>query len=617
MQLRTEQTKTINTMLNLGQNDQGFKNWEQAWKILIYDKHCENIIAPLLLVGDLRKLGITLHLHLHADRQIISETPAIYFIQPTEENIQRIIQDCNSGLYDLFYLNFCGSLPENLFEKLAGSLVKANAAQRIVKICEQHTDFLALEQNLFSFNIQNTYQSLSLPGKNEQIVLEKALNSIFSLILTMNTIPIIQAPKYLEGFAKQIENKLRELIKSGATFSTAQRPVFILLDRNIDLSVMFSHSWIYQALVHDFLDMKLNKVQVEIQDQTNNIMQSKTKFYSLDKDDSFWVNSVAKMFPQIAVEINEQLNEYTRTKESVSKIYQDNDSNNESRINNSEIELLDKTKELGAFMSVLPQLQEKKKQIDKHINIGTSLLKKIQERNIDSFINIEESILSRSNFDRQILHELIRDPTKGLIEDKIRLLLIYILSSDSIQTADIQPLEQELERLGCTYISQLIEFVNQRVKPLSSLSTVTNSSVLRNNSFTQNSFMQRGFSSFADLVKTSVNYLRPNTQDLCITRLVESLLEAKTNFGTDSYLYLDAYTPIGSLPRRQSNFQEAIVFVLGGGNYLEYHNLQEFVKKQNQQRKPLKNLIYGTTDFVTPAQMLQQLKSVSEQTIKK
>lgn len=41
-------------------------------------------------------------------------------------------------------------------------------------------------------------------------------------------------------------------------------PVLVILDRNVDLIPMLSHSWTYQALVHDVLDMKLNRVTVEV-----------------------------------------------------------------------------------------------------------------------------------------------------------------------------------------------------------------------------------------------------------------------------------------------------------------------------------------------------------------
>jgi hypothetical protein len=40
--------------------------------------------------------------------------------------------------------------------------------------------------------------------------------------------------------------------------------VLVVLDRNVDLIPMLSHSWTYQALVHDVLDMRLNRVTVSV-----------------------------------------------------------------------------------------------------------------------------------------------------------------------------------------------------------------------------------------------------------------------------------------------------------------------------------------------------------------
>lgn len=43
-----------------------------------------------------------------------------------------------------------------------------------------------------------------------------------------------------------------------------QRPVLVILDRNMDLIPMISHSWTYQALVHDVMEMKLNEIVVQV-----------------------------------------------------------------------------------------------------------------------------------------------------------------------------------------------------------------------------------------------------------------------------------------------------------------------------------------------------------------
>lgn len=56
------------------------------------------------------------------------------------------------------------------------------------------------------------------------------------------------------------------------------------------------------------------------------------------------------------------------------------------------------------------------------------------------------------------------------------------------------------------------------------------------------------------------------------------------------YLYLDPKQPRNSgkpATMNKVSFQEAFVFVVGGGNYVEYQNLQEFMQVMNL----LKNFI--------------------------
>ena len=41
-------------------------------------------------------------------------------------------------------------------------------------------------------------------------------------------------------------------------------PVLILLDRTMDMATALHHPWTYQALVHDVLDLRLNRVTLEV-----------------------------------------------------------------------------------------------------------------------------------------------------------------------------------------------------------------------------------------------------------------------------------------------------------------------------------------------------------------
>src|SRR5580700_11506766 len=68
--------------------------------------------------------------------------------------------------------------------------------------------------------------------------------------------------------------------------AASSRPVLIILDRNVDLIPMLSHSWTYQSLVHDVLKMHLNRITVSVADDSN--PNAKPRAYDLNANDFFW-----------------------------------------------------------------------------------------------------------------------------------------------------------------------------------------------------------------------------------------------------------------------------------------------------------------------------------------
>ena len=79
--------------------------------------------------------------------------------------------------------------------------------------------------------------------------------------------------------------------------------VLLILDRNMDFVSMLAHGWTYQALVSDCLEMKLNRVLIAAPDKPK-------KSYDLDSKDFFWARNAANPFPQVAEEIDAELNKY-------------------------------------------------------------------------------------------------------------------------------------------------------------------------------------------------------------------------------------------------------------------------------------------------------------------
>lgn len=57
-------------------------------------------------------------------------------------------------------------------------------------------------------------------------------------------------------------------------------------------------------------------------------------------------------------------------------------------------------------------------------------------------------------------------------------------------------------------------------------------------------------------------------------------MECRNGNDNDDYLYLDPklLKRGDTMPKTRAPFQDAIVFVVGGGNYIEYQNLVDFIK---------------------------------------
>lgn len=69
-------------------------------------------------------------------------------------------------------------------------------------------------------------------------------------------------------------------------------------------------------------------------------------------------------------------------------------------------------------------------------------------------------------------------------------------------------------------------------------------------------------------------------QNLPVTKITEQLMECRNGNENDDYIYLDPklLKRGDTLPKTRAPFQDAIVFVVGGGNYIEYQNLVDFIK---------------------------------------
>lgn len=243
-----------------------------VWKVLVLDTFTQAIISPILRVSDLRTLGVTVHTQLHGDRPSLPDVPAVYFVEPTPDNIRRIADDLSAHLYDQCFLNFSNTLPRQLLEDLAASTARSQSSDRVAQVYDQYLSFVSLDANLFSLEIPQSYQRLNDPRSSEftiDALVDRIVSGLFAVAVTMEAVPVIRCKRggAAEQVARRLDSRLRDHVKDGGFRDTAtrlQRPLLVITDRSLALAPMLSHAWTYQALAHDVLGMKLNRLSVPV-----------------------------------------------------------------------------------------------------------------------------------------------------------------------------------------------------------------------------------------------------------------------------------------------------------------------------------------------------------------
>lgn len=320
------------------------------------------------------------------------------------------------------------------------------------------------------------------------------------------------------------------------------------------------------------------------------------------------------------------------------------------------------TGDLATAVDSLPALLDRKKQLEVHTSILQAVMNEVASRDIPQFYELESALATGAykndpvKAKRDVL-ALVGDPDKGQVQDKVRLLLVYALAT-AAKTSDLDEASGALEHavqqsaqggqpdhsnksardqltLGLralSYVKQLRSMhmlpaaadMRQTLEGASSLSDIRGSSHTAES--TLSSFMAKATTQATGLLAKAtdrVTSMLGKIHKHHATLVVEHLGDFKHE--DETYLYLDPKVKgdvdvlksrgAAAMGQPRPPVHRVIAFVVGGGCYGEYQNLQFMMAQSSSSGggdHRRREITYGSTEILDATAFLEQLGQLAQ-----
>ena len=410
--LRKKQGSIVKKMLMLNKEDDSASK-KAEWKVLIYDERGQSLLSTLLSENALVDLGVTFRSLITQKRDPIPNVAAIYFVEPSDENIDLIVDDCRAGLYDTIYINFISAVSSQGMTRLAKGIGENGDPKTVAGVFDQYIDFNSLHAHLFTLGERDNHiidiYGYKTPEDVAVAQLKAVGGELANVFLTLGEIPNVVMKEGSE-VAKHVAGAMMEKLRSAnPDFMLSRKteaggePLLILFERTFDVSAPLHHPSRYQALIHDLYGIARNRCTV---DGKEHVLDPET--------DKFWEENAMKGFDEVITRNTAEMKEFQK-------------------------EYAGLDKDLSTAISALPELQERRQYLTTHTHIASDITSAVRARKADELFKIESDFfVGRKVSKETILSMLQNTPDEN---DRLRFITIAYLC-DYLSNEDLQDLSK-------------------------------------------------------------------------------------------------------------------------------------------------------------------------------
>jgi len=567
------------------------KSDKVEWRVLVVDKFSIKILNSTIKMHQLSAEGITLVETLERRREPMPNMEAIYFITPTEESITLLMNDFKKGsLYKAAHVYTTEEIPETLFSRLS----KSEAAKKMKSLLEVNLSFTAYESKVFTMDIES---ASSVTYSDEKTgVLEKMAEQLATLCSTLGEFPSIRyraecgVNKRLAEILEQRLTAYKEAEPSMGEGVEKARSQLIILDRGFDITSPLLHELTFQAMAYDLLNIKNDLYKYSTDNESKEVI--------LDENDDLWEEMRHQHIAVIYQNLQKKLKRLTDDKP-VASLTDDKKKDERSQ------------RDLGLLIKKTPQYLAEKAKVSKHLALAEECMKNYQGY-IDKICKVEQDLAMGADADGEKIRDQMRNivpvllDTNVSINDKIRVIILYILHKQGIPEENLNKLVQH---------AQIPQDKVGLIRNVAKLGVT----IVNDDSKSQNWTPKRR-DRFAE-VTYQMSRWNPVVKDL-----IEDAIEGKLD--TNHFPFLNDKRGLSNRNKAPAsnrygrwhkdkgdqtrNVSRVIVFILGGATYSEARVGYEV---SHEKSPSWEVLIGGDTPILTPEGFLQNignLESVHE-----
>ncbi|XP_058190986.1 SNARE-interacting protein KEULE-like isoform X3 [Rhododendron vialii] len=400
---------------------------KSTWKVLVMDRVTVKIMSYACKMADITEEGVSLVEDIYRRRQPLPTMDAIYFMQPTKENVIVFLSDMTgrAPLYKKAFVFFSSPVPRELVShiKKDGSVLA-----RIGALREMNLEYFAIDSQGFVTDNERALEELfgdEESTRKGHACLNEMATRISTVFASLREFPFVRyrAAKSLDmntmtTFRDLIPTKLAAGVWNCLARYKANLPNFpqtetcelLIVDRSIDQIAPVIHEWTYDAMCHDLLNMEGNKYVHEAPGKVAGVPEKKEVL--LEDHDPIWLELRHAHIADASERLHEKMTSFV-SKNKAAQVHHGSRDGGELS-----------TRDLQKMVQALPQYSEQIDKLSLHVDIAGKINRIIKDMGLKELGQLEQDLVFGDAGTKDVIN-FLRTKLDVTRENKLRLLMIY------------------------------------------------------------------------------------------------------------------------------------------------------------------------------------------------